>query len=348
MIYFLYGQDDFSIHEALSNIKAGIGSTDLLDADTTVLQGPQTTLAELSATCDTVPFLAPKRLIIVEGLLSALEDRGPRRRGRGSSATANPILAQWKGLREYLNRMPDSTELVFIDGPLSRNNPLLSELGPLGRVLGFPSLTGEELRRWIRDRVALEGAKITPQALRLLADLVGGNLWILHGEIQKLGLYKGSEPIQEEDVRSLVAPVREASIFAGVDAILDNKPAVALRVFHQLLQSGANVTYILAMVARQVRLTILAKELKAQRLSDAEKARRLGISSGFPLKKTLEQEGRFSLERLKELHHQLLETDLSIKTGALEETIALELLVVQLCSTKPGGAPRKTVLPSSR
>lgn len=337
MIYVLHGQDDYSIRKALSDIKARIAAPELLEANTTVLQGTRITLEELIFICNTTPFLSNKRLVIVEELLSALEERTSRRRGRGVSSTISVLRSRWKGLREYLEGMPDSTDLVFVDGPLSRNNPLFSEIAPLGRVLAFPFLSGEELRRWIRDRIALEGARITTQALRLLAELVGGNLWILDGEIQKLCLYKGGEVIQEKDVHNLVAPAREVGIFAGIDSIMDNKTAIATRIFYQLLQSGVNVSYILIMLARQVRLIILAKELKALRLSEAEMAKRLGISPGFPLRKTLEQEGRFSLERLKEFYHQLLEADLSIKSGVLEDSTAIELLIMRLSLTRRVG-----------
>jgi hypothetical protein len=46
LLYILLGQDDFSLHEALEEIKRGIGDHTLLPANTTVLDGQQLPLAQ--------------------------------------------------------------------------------------------------------------------------------------------------------------------------------------------------------------------------------------------------------------------------------------------------------------
>ncbi|GAI39824.1 unnamed protein product, partial [marine sediment metagenome] len=58
---------------------------------------------------------------------------------------------------------------------------------------------------------------------------------------------------------------------------------------------------------------------------------RLGITAEFVWRKTLEQASRYSLERLTELYHKLLEADLSIKTGRYDGELALNILVAELC-----------------
>ena len=80
MLYILWGQDDFSLNEALAEIKRGIGDQTVLLTNTTTLDVRQTTIDELTAVCETVPFLAEKRLVIVEGLLELFEP--PKRNER--------------------------------------------------------------------------------------------------------------------------------------------------------------------------------------------------------------------------------------------------------------------------
>jgi DNA polymerase-3 subunit delta len=84
------------------------------------------------------------------------------------------------------------------------------------------------------------------------------------------------------------------------------------------------------MLHRQVRFIVLAKDLKAQKKSNAEIQSKLGLSD-FPLQKTLEQADKYSLERLKMFYDKLLETDLAIKTGKYDGELALYILVVELC-----------------
>ena len=148
-------------------------------------------------------------------------------------------------------------------------------------------------------------------------------------ELQKLALYRSDGIIRRQDVEDMVSYVREASIFAAVDAALEGSAGLALRLVRQLLEAGRPPTYVITMIARQVRFLILAKDLKARGNGQDEIGRRLSIS-GYPLTKTMQQEGRFSAERLAEIHSRLLETDLSIKTGAADEEMALDALIIAL------------------
>ena len=128
-----------------------------------------------------------------------------------------------------------------------------------------------------------------------------------------------------------MANVREANIFAAVDAALEGRSGVAIRMMHRLLDSGRPAAYLITMVARQVRLLLLAKDLKARGVANADMGRRLSLS-GYPLRKTLEQEGRFTRDRLARAYHCVLEADLSIKTGGSDERLAVDLLVAELAS----------------
>ncbi|MFC1931727.1 hypothetical protein ACFLXJ_05975 [Chloroflexota bacterium] len=72
----LYGEDDFSLHQSLEEIKRDIGDQTTLEANTTVFDGQQVTVDQLSTVCEAMPFLAEKRLVIIQGLLERFEDRG--------------------------------------------------------------------------------------------------------------------------------------------------------------------------------------------------------------------------------------------------------------------------------
>ena len=81
-------------------------------------------------------------------------------------------------------------------------------------------------------------------------------------------------------------------------------------------------------------MIVRARELRNQGKPKIEIQNKLGLSSEFTLRKTLEQASRYSLPRLKEVYHQLLEADLSIKTGKYEAELALNVLVAELCQRR--------------
>ena len=328
MLYILTGEDDFSLNQSLGEIKGSIGDPTALEANTTVLDGQQVTVDQLRAVCETAPFLAERRLVITQGLLERFEPRSKSGKSRGSTSNH---LNECKELSEYIGQLPESTILVLIDGRVTSKNPLFGRLSGKARVMNFPLLRHEELRRWIQKRVEGAGGSISGGAVELLARFVGGNLWIMANEIDKLLLFSSGRSIEEEDVRRLVSYAQEANVFAMVDAVLEFKAGAAEQQLRRLLQQGAAPTYLMAMLARQVRMIVRVRELRNQRKSRAEIQSRLGLASEYALRRTLEQADRYSLARIKEVYHKLLEADLSIKTGKYDAELAFNILIAELC-----------------
>ena len=187
--------------------------------------------------------------------------------------------------------------------------------------------TGEALARWIKESAEAKGSSISPAAIRSITDLVGNDLWTLDQELEKMSLYASGREINESDIQMMVSQVREASIFAAVDAMIDGRPSIALRLLHQLREDGREAPYIIAMVERQLRLLALARDSIDKGVPRNEIGGRLGTSSDFVIRKTLEQARRHSWRNIIGRYNQLLETDLAIKQGRLEPDLALELLV---------------------
>ena len=160
-----------------------------------------------------------------------------------------------------------------------------------------------------------------------MADLVGGDLWTLDQELEKLSLYAAGREIGEADVRLMVSQVREASIFEAVDAMIDGRPEAALRLLAQLRDDGREPLYIIAMVERQLRLLALARDSMDRRLPPDELKRAMGTSSDFVVRKTTDQARRHSRQDIAWRYDRLLEADLAIKQGRLDPDLALELLV---------------------
>jgi DNA polymerase-3 subunit delta len=229
--------------------------------------------------------------------------------------------------------MPETTVLVLMDGEVKGNNPVLKKLSPMAEVRAFPLLRGKDLKAWIRQRVKEEGGDITPQAMNLLAELIGGDLWAIGGEIQKLLLYSQERPISEDDVRQLVSCIQEANIFALVDAVAEGRTELAQRILHRLYDEGVPPPYILVMITRQFRLIAQARDL-GKGLPRLQIQDRLGLKQSYVVDKTLSQAKLYDFEGVKRAYDKLLETDLAIKTGKYSDKLALELLVAELAYEK--------------
>jgi len=329
MFYILYGQDDFSLNQAVEKIKAGLGDPQMLAVNTARLDGQKLTLSEVKENCGAVPFLSSYRLVIVGGLLRGFEPKPDKKRlSQRAVGKSTSGLGEWGDLAPYIEQMPSTTVLILIDGKLGATNPLMGKLLPLAQVEVFPLLRGKKLADWVRQRVTEENASITPGAVDLLAELIGGNLWTMNSEIMKLLTYVQKCSINEADVRRLVGYAQEANIFALADAIVEGRIETAQKILHRFYQEGAPATYILVMITRQLRLIAQIKELSSK-LSRKQIQGKLGLKS-FAVDRTLRQAKLYDLEHIKRAYDRLLETDLAIKTGKYNDQLALELLVAEL------------------
>ena len=324
MFYILFGPDEFSLREELERIKDGLGDQESLASNTTIFEGKQVSLNQLMDACIALPFLGSHRLIIVEGLLTRFDgDRLELKTGDEG---------EWGKFEKKVGGMPPSTVLILVDGQIKKGNAMLKELAPLASVKEFPLLKGAALGEWIRGRAKEGKGTISPEAVRMLASLVGENLWVLASEIEKLLLYTAGRRIDEGDVKQVVSYAREAGVFTMVDALIEGRAARAAPLLHQLLQEGDTAPYLLVMITRQLRLLVQSKELSLQGFSAAEVKARLALTSDYVLNKALEQGRRYSMGRLEQVYRKLLETDLSIKRGLWKSELALDLLVAELCA----------------
>ncbi|MFN2165027.1 MAG: DNA polymerase III subunit delta [Anaerolineae bacterium] len=335
MFYILQGEDEFSRAEALAKVRAEVpgGDPAMAELNTTVLDGGKLTLGELRHHCDTIPFLAEGRQVIVYGLLSRL---APGRKARDQDDTEEEPAwkrAYLQDLAAYLPDLPPTTTLIFVEPKAIPASQAILKLARAQTgdtfVQQFDQPKERDLPGWIQRRVRGKKGTMSGEAVTLLAALVGNDLRLLDQEIEKLLLYTGERQISSEDVRALVSRAREASIFDLVDCVGHRQSAEALRLLHQMLDDLEHPLYLLTMLARQVRILIQVSDLREQRLSENEMASRLKLHP-FVVKKGLAQARNFTLAQLEAAHQRVVETDWAIKTGEMEDVLALDLLVVGL------------------
>jgi DNA polymerase-3 subunit delta len=324
MLYLF--RDDFLGEQRLARLRASLGPADVQGLNTSVLDGQRLTLGELRAAADALPFLGERRLVVVRRLFSAL-GRGANaaegsnaRRGRADDREAE-ILA-------YLDQVPPTTDLVLLeDADFRANHPAVKRVQKLGGEVvlgGMPR--GDELIRWIRQRVPEKGGQIEPRAAAQLAELGVGDLRQLDLALDALVAYAAERAIGPADVRELVPQSRAADVFQLVDAVGARDRRAALEVYRHLVADDVSPVYLLVMLTRQFRLLLSARE--AQQAGE-DLAGALEVSP-WVAQKLGQQARQYRVERCVAAYDKLVRTDLAIKTGEADETIAVELLIMEL------------------
>lgn len=320
MFYIFHGEDTHTQKQTFNEVVAKIGDAAMLELNTTRLEGKGLTIGRLQDACNAMPFLAPKRLVIVQDLFTE----------------GKPDKKFMEGLLAYLPELPDTARLFFLESKaLSAKHALLklANDSKQGYAKLFERPEGTQLERWISQRTAALGGQMHPRAANALAINVGNDLAILEQEIQKLVLYKGiTEPVAQitaEDVGLLSPYAAESNIFDLVDAVGNRHGKRAAELLQKKLEEGAEPFLIFSMIVRQFRLLIQVKELAEAGLRPPAISKELKMHS-FVAGKVFQQAQSFSLVQLEQIYAHLLDVDVRVKTGKTDMVTALNLLVFGL------------------
>jgi DNA polymerase-3 subunit delta len=328
MFYLFHGEDEYRRSLQLEDMKARLGDPTTLALNTTELSGRQLTLDELIFACDSTPFLGERRLVIVSDLATRFERDS--RDAAGHSEADSTFLERFE---EYVGSLPDTTRLVLMEsGKIKQGNPIhrIVSRSDRGYEKEFAPLRAQELRGWIVERVEDKGGRIERPAVDMLASFVGGDLRLLDQEIEKLLTYVGPErPINVEDIELLVSYVQEANVFHMVDALGRRDTGRAMELLERLLEGGHHPLYVLHMITRQFRILLQVKELRAVGTLPADIAALLRLPP-FVIDKSSKQASNFSFEQLEDIYRSLLELDAAVKSGEMEDHLALNLFVAEV------------------
>ncbi|HEY4723849.1 MAG TPA: hypothetical protein VII92_18485, partial [Anaerolineae bacterium] len=114
MFYLLHGDNELERSEQVAEFKRKVGDESLRDLNVTVLDGRKITLGEVQHAADAIPFLADRRLVIVEGLLTRLAGRKSKG-DDGEEAASGSAKDYLNSLLDYLPRVSATTQLVFVE-----------------------------------------------------------------------------------------------------------------------------------------------------------------------------------------------------------------------------------------
>ncbi|MFL2756496.1 MAG: DNA polymerase III subunit delta [Dehalococcoidia bacterium] len=319
MISVFYGKNDFSIDAEISKIRLTVTPEEVREVNSLSLMENTVTKSEFLSAVLTVPFMANKRVVIVSNLISKLNSK--------------KVLddSEWSDIIEQLKLVPDSTDLIFREFDFDKRNYLFKKISNLCDIRHFPLLRPNELKQWVTDKVNNMGMTIDLKAVNLIVDFIGSDLRTIDSELNKLSLYSDEGLITESDVQVMVAYVKDQSIFRLVDLALEGRNNEALKITQILLNYGSSPNMIVRMMQRQLRLLLIASDLRKRNIKTSEFSQRLSLS-GYPLQKTLEMERRFAFSKLLEIYNLILNSDIRVRSGLMTDVTSLDLLISEMAA----------------
>lgn len=322
VLYLLHGDNEYATSQFIAELLGKLGDATIADMNTAHLDGRTASFQELETAVNTLPFMGKRRLVLFSNPLAFL----------GSSTVKERFLALIPNIPQAVALVMYNSRYFWVEKDKKDNK--FRWIGKLPKNFGgrvflkdFPLPSRGEMIHLVQSLVKEAGAQISPAAARLLASLTGENPRLALQEIHKVLAYTNYQrTIEEDDVLAVTPDTAPGDIFAMVDAIGQRNGKAALQTLHRLLEEQDALS-IYGMIIRQFRLLLLAREVLDRGGQQDDVIRELKIHH-YVAGKIVQQVRIFTMQDLERIYHRLLDLDVAIKTGQIENVVGLDTFIV--------------------
>lgn len=304
--YLLYGSESYLIRLYRDKLKEAIlGGHDQMNFNR--FEGKDIDLKEVNDIAQTLPFMANKRLILIE---------------------QSGLFKEQSILPDILSEAPESTVFIFTEQEADKRNKAYKLVNDRGIVSEMKTLDEENLRMFVASLLKQAGKSITRNVCDYLLEKTGTDMDNISNEVEKLICYtEGKDIIAKEDVDAVVTIQVTGKIFQMMDAIGSKQQDRALSMYYDLLSVREKPSHILYLLMRHFNILLQVKEMALKGYSPDRMAEYVEAPA-FTISKYAAQARNFTVDQLEEALRIAADTEEDIKTGNINDKIGVELMII--------------------
>lgn len=306
-IYLFYGDEEYLKTLYRNRIRESL-DLDVNDMNYSRYEGKKVTPEEAVSMFQVVPFMAPKRLVVLEntGLFQAQFDR----------------------FYEALKNRPDFLVVLMIENAVDKRRVAYKRIAEIAKVVEFRAGDQDQMETMVRFQLKNDSMQMEPKAMRYLLENSQPDLLSVRNNTEKVILYaKGRTTVTEEDVRAVLEPVIENRIHDMVQAVSEHRPDEVIRLYQGLLYHKEKPDSILARLKWEYNFLLQICEAGE---GAATVAQTLGVKR-FMVQKRLPIARKTGFVKLKEAFTKCSELEYRIRSGKIPKQLGLEMLLLDLC-----------------
>lgn len=306
-VYLIYGEEDYLRKQYKDRMREALIGDDTMNYN--YYEGKGISVKELIDVGETLPFFNERRLILVEnsGFFSSSQEE----------------------LAGYLKEKPETTCFLFVEKDVDKRNKLFKTVSALGYAANMTAPDERTLIRWISGILKKEQRFMREDAMRHFLERIDTDMENIRRELDKLVVYTdGAQEITVGDIDEVCTVYTESQVFDMVRSVAEKQQSKALDLYYDLIAQKEAPMRILYWITRQFNQLYQIKDLQSKGYPDHVIAERMGVRD-FVVRKNKTLCQRFSLEELRKSIQICVEREEDVKTGRLNDRMAVELLIIQ-------------------
>lgn len=312
-IYFLIGEDDYSIDNTIEEIRKVIEPLVLSEFDKEFVSlEKNSSLSQVLDRAYSFPFGGGKKLLVLKNF---------------------ETLSSKKELSPYINNPAEFSVLIITQYSKAPGDPLREPYSLMLEkkyIFEARNETGDELIEWVINRSRKMNLDFSNDFARGLIEIVGNEKGLLEMQLQKISDYSINNPkLSFEEIKKIASLTKKYSIFELQDSLGIGNKSKAIEISFNLIDGGLELVLIINMLSKFITTVAQITEMIRSKIIDNEAYQMIGVSRYYYLNC---KKARFLMsdERLLKAANALLNADLAVKTTNTDPKTVLLVLISEM------------------
>lgn len=306
--YLFYGSEAYLKHQYRQNLVSALtAGEDMMNFSK--FEGKGINIREVIDLAETMPFFSERRVILIE--------------------QSGFFKNKCDELAEYLPTLPDYLCMIFVEDEVDKRSRTYKALLKQGIAVEFNTPSKETLEKWILTQLKAAGKNITRANMELFLEMTGMDMSNIRLELDKLISYTLPKTVIEtKDIETVCSAEIPGQIFDMISAVTEKNQKRALELYYDLLFLKEPPLKILVLLSKEFNTLLQICELLAEGHPQKSIAGQIGMQD-FAVRKRLPIARRYEIGTLRQAVEDCVEMDEAVKTGRIEDTLSVELLIIK-------------------
>ncbi len=226
-------------------------------------------------------------------------------------------------LLEHLPNNRTDTIIIWEDQKVSSVTKYVKFFKSQNLLEEYNQLNKRTFQTWAKQEVDDMNLKLDSNTIRLLAEYSNYDPERFENNLKKIKLLD-KDLVTQEDIKDIAPYTLEDDIWTLLDQI-NSSDRNTLLTLERILKQGIDANYVIAMIARNLRLLTMIKSLKEKGVLGNEIASILRIPP-FTIPSLSKASDRYTMDKLKYIYEKICSLDYEIKVGRISGDLGLTVL----------------------
>lgn len=320
MNYILFGSEEFLINQRVKKIvksffdndEINILKSDYLEVGIDVCNSA---LEEVG-----LGFFSKKAIILDNADFLSVD----KERKKVDSYKLEKLLAN-------LNANDENILMIFITkkDSLLKRSEVVKLIEKIGKIYSFPIIKKADFLTYIKKYFEMNGYDVDENALKLISENVGTDLYLFSNEAKKLMLYSKNKIINKKDVEEICSINISDNVFELSNAILARNFEKIFKIYNDLMTRNVEPITLISFLTTNFIFYDEIMFLSNNGRSNEEIASLLSANP-YRVQISLKSLKNYNSDKIAKILNDLYRLDKDIKLGNIDRFFAFEMFLTSL------------------